>query len=170
MCESRSRSERDQLLIEGYKSLTQYGCQLSADHISTDRIMIPLSLAPAIWVLRPLNGEIDDSWAKTLILVGGFGFIVFWMLRNRRSEKRLYAIWDILRLIEVPLGFEAHLTLKLFMEDPDLYNGRFRRWTFRDFTLKTCFGVAALVFYGVVLVYVWWWEYIGSFLGGVIKC
>ena len=113
MHEKDSLTRKEQLEIEGYKSLTQYGCQMSQDHISTDRVMIPLSLAPAIWVLRPLNGQFNDNWANSFILLGGVVFIAFWMLRNRRSEKRLYAIWDILRLIEVPLGFEAHLYFTL---------------------------------------------------------
>ena len=88
--EKCSLNKKEQLLIEGYKSLTQYGCQMSQDHISTDRVMIPLSLAPALWVLAPPNGAIDGKAAETLILLGGIVFIVFWMLRNWRSEKRLY--------------------------------------------------------------------------------
>ena len=138
--EKCSLNKKEQLLIEGYKALNQYGCQMSQDHLSVDRIFMPLSLAPAIWVLRPLNGPIDDNWAKSFILLGGRLLIGFWMLRNWRSGKRLSAIWDILRLIKEQLGFKAYRTLKTFMGDPDLYNGRFRRWTFRDFTLKTCFG------------------------------
>ena len=158
-----SLTRKEQLQIEGYKSLTQYGCQMSQDHISTDRVMIPLSLAPAIWVLRPLNGQFEDNWAKTLILLGGVSLIVFWIYRNRRSEKRLNAIWDILRLIEAPLGFEAHLMLKRFMETMELDNGRWRERQShdrkpppRDFTLKKYFGWFALGFYGLVLIYVWW--------------
>ena len=43
--EKCSLNKKEQLLIEGYRSLTEYGCQMSQDHISTDRVMIPLSLA-----------------------------------------------------------------------------------------------------------------------------
>ena len=157
--EQCSLNKKEQLQIEGYKSLTQYGCQMSQDHISTDRVMIPLSLAPAIWVLRPLNGPIDDNWAKTFILLGGCLLIGFWMLRNWRSGKRLSAIWDISRLIEVQLGFKAYRTLKTFMADP-LYE-RLGKPP-RDFQLKKWFGWFALAFYGVVFVYVWWWENIAS--------
>ena len=162
MHEKDSLTRKEQLEIEGYKSLTQYGCQMSQDHISTDRVMIPLSLAPAIWVLRPLNGQFDDNWAKTFILLGGASLIVFWMFRNGRSEKRLYAIWDILRLIEAPLGFEAHLMLKRFMETMEYDNGRWRerqshdpKLPPRDFKLKEYFGRFALAFYGAILLYVW---------------
>ena len=145
--EMASLTRKEKLGIEGYKALMQYGCQMSADHISTDRVMIPLSLAPALLVLAPPNEGIASNWAETWILLGGFVFTTFWMLRTRRSEKRLYAIWDILRLIEGALGFEAHLTLQAFMDDPILYGGRFRRWTYRDFTLKEWFGWFVLAFY-----------------------
>ena len=150
-----------QHLIEGYKVLTQYGCQLSADHISTDRIMIPLSLAPAFFVLAPQNGKIASQWAETLILVGGVVFIWFWHQRNLRNEKRLHAIWDILRLIEAQLGFEAYLTLQRFMDTMVYDNGRWRKLTPKDkplkhdFTLKKHFARFACVFYLVVLLYVW---------------
>ena len=53
MNEKNSLTRKEQLQIEGYRSLTEYGCQMSQDHISTDRVMIPLSLAPALWVLAP---------------------------------------------------------------------------------------------------------------------
>lgn len=152
-----------QHLIAGYNSLTQYGCQLSADHISTDRIMIPLSLAPAFFVLAPQNGEIAGQFAETLILVGGVVFILFWRSRNLRNEKRLYAIWDILRLIEKELGFEAYRTLKFFMDAHLFEKGRWRKPPMHDFKLKKRFGHAAIVFYSVVLVYVWW-ENIASWL------
>ena len=103
--------------------------------------MIPLSLAPAFFVLPPQNGEIANQWAETLILVGGIVFIVFWMLRNWRNKKRLYAIWDILRLIETKLNFEAYLGLSKLMDTRPC--SRFwlgRRLPPHDFTLKTCFG------------------------------
>ena len=144
-------------LIEGYKSLTQYGCQMSQDHISTDRVMMPLSLAPALWVLAPPNGPIDGKLAETLILLGGTVFIVFWMLRNWRSGKRLHAIWDILRLIEVKLGFETYLILDRFMDGSLFIKGRPKGQSKitppRDFTLKKWFGWAALAFYGLVFVF-----------------
>ncbi len=143
-------------LIEGYKSLTQYGCQMSADHISTDRIMIPVSLAPAFFVLAPQNVEITNQWAETLILMGGISLILFWMFRNSRSKKRLYAIWDILRLIETKLGFEAYLRLLNLMKTRACH----RFWLGRilppsDFTLKFWFGVFALAFYCLVTLHVW---------------
>ena len=164
-------TRKEQLIIEGYKSLAQYGCQLSADHISTDRIMIPLSLAPAFYILAPPNGEIASKLAETLILLGGILFIVFWMLRNRRSEKRLSAIWDILRSIEAPLGFEAYLMLKRFMDTMVYDNGRWRepqshdpKLPRRDFVLKEYFGWAAIGFYVVVgLFYVWWEDIVSWF-------
>ncbi len=159
-----------QHLIEGYKALTQYGCQLSADHISTDRIMIPLSLAPALLVLSPPNGEIVSRWAETLILLGGVVFIWFWHHRNLRNEKRLHAIWDILRLIEAQLGFEAYLTLQRFMDTMVYDNGRWRKLTPNDqkqpksdFTLKKYFAGFAFAFYLTVGSYVWW-ENIASWL------
>ena len=170
MNEKGPLTRKEQLQIEGYKALLHYGCQMSADHISTDRVMIPLSLAPALWVLRPLNGQFDDNWAKTFILLGGYWLIGFWMLRNQRSEKRLYAIWDILPLIEKDLGFKAFQTLKLFMDTREFRDGRFRRLPSRDFTLKKWFGRLALAFYGVVFIYIWWWANIVSFLRWLIKC
>lgn len=155
-------TRKEKLIIEGYKSLTQYGCQLSADHISTDRIMIPLSLAPALLVLAPQNGHVS-GFAKTMILVAGVFLILFWMYRNRRNAKRLSAIWDILRLIEAQLGFEAHIKLKIFMESLLFENGQWRKLQSsdskpptHDFKLKRTFGIAVLCFYGLVLVYVWW--------------
>ena len=163
MNEKNSLTRKEQLQIEGYRSLTEYGCQMSQDHISTDRVMIPLSLAPALWVLAPPNGEIASQWAETLILVGGIVFIVFWMLRNSRSERRLSGIWDILRSIETQLGFEAYLTLNQFMEAWLFHRRRFLKKRFRiekppkrDFQLKKYFAYVALVFYSIVLLHVWW--------------
>lgn len=156
MSENNSLTPEQQLQIEGYKSLSEYGCQMSQDHISTDRVMIPLSLAPAFFVLAPPT-EHDVSYiAKVFILLGGTSLIVFWMLRNKRSEKRLYAIWDTLRLIEERLGFKAHRAVQQFMESRWLRdNGRFdKRLPLRDFTLKKRFGWFGLGFYVFVLIYV----------------
>lgn len=170
MSEKDPLTRKEQLQIEGYKALMQYGCQMSADHISTDRVMIPLSLAPALWVLAPPNGPINSKVAQSLILLGGVVFIWSWMRRNSRSERRLSAIWDILREIERQLGFEAYLILKRFMGAWLFQPRRFRKGRFRiqkppkrEFQLKEQFGWTAIVFYGVVLVYVWW-ENIASWL------
>ena len=154
--EKSSLNKKEQLLIEGYKALNQYGCQMSQDHLSVDRIFMPLSLAPAYYVLTQPNGEIDSKAVESLILFGGVVFIVFWMLRNWRSKKRLYAIWDILPSIERQLEFEAHRTLRKCMDKPRC--SRFGLgWITppRDFTLKSLFGWLTLAFYGVILLYVW---------------
>ncbi|MDE0297271.1 MAG: hypothetical protein OXN17_01395 [Candidatus Poribacteria bacterium] len=176
--DTNSLTRTEQLKLEGYKALNQYGCQMSQDHISTDRVMIPLSLAPALWVLIPLKGEFENNWDKTFVLLGGASLIVFWRLRNWRSGKRLSAIWDILRLMEYQLWFAAYRTLKSYMDDP-----RYERLGNppRDFQLKVWFAWFALLFYGVVFSYVWgwtlasefyvmWWTHINSFVHWFINC
>ena len=154
--EKCSLNKKEQLLIEGYKALNQYGCQMSQDHLSVDRIFMPLSLAPAYYVLTQPNGEIDSKAVESLILFGGVVFIVFWMLRNWRSKKRLYAIWDILPSIERQLKFAAHRTLRKCMNKrPSSRFWLLRRLPPRDFTLKSLFGWLTLAFYGAILLYVW---------------
>lgn len=160
-------------LTEGYKALTQYGCQLSADHISTDRIMIPLSLAPALFVLAPQNDMVYSKLAATLMLSGGVVFLWFWWQRNLRNEKRLHAIWDILRSIEGQLGFEAYLELQRYMNTMVYDKGqeRWRKLTRcdsklprHDFTLKKNFVMLASLFYVFVWVYVLCGESIAEWL------
>ena len=126
--------------------------------------MIPLSLAPAFYVLAPPTEHDVNYIAKVCILLGGTSLIVFWMLRNKRSERRLSAIWDILREIERQLGFEAYLILKQFMDTWLFHPRRFRKGRFRiqkppmrEFQLKAQFGWTAIVFYLVVALYVWFW-------------
>lgn len=153
----KSLNKKEQLQIEGYKALNQYGCQLSADHLSTDKVLMPLSLGPALWVLSSPVGKIPSQWAESLILVGGVLLLVFWTLRNWRSKKRLYAIWDNLRLIERQLKFAAHRTLNKCMNKRR--SSRFwllRRLPPRDFTSKFLFAAFAVLFYGFVFWYVWY--------------
>lgn len=156
-------TRKEQLLIQGYNALTHYGCQLSADHIGTDRIMMPLSLAPALLVLAPPNGGIDGTLPKLFILSGGFFFVLFWKSRNLRNEKRLHAIWDILRYIEGELGFEAYIKLRQIMNTMQYDNGQWRKrmpgdpkLPAHDFTLKKRFAWFAFTLYGFVSLYVLW--------------
>ena len=152
--EKCSLNKKEQLLIEGYKALMQYGCQMSQDHISTDRIMVPLSLAPALLALAPPYEHIPSPLARTLILAGGVILVEFWKRRNKRNERRLYAIWDVVSLIEKQFGFQAYRTVQLNMNAWLCDDGRFQKPPRHDFTLKKWFGWIALVFY-VVGVYVW---------------
>ena len=152
----------------GYKALNQYGCQMSQEHLSIDRIFMPLSLAPALWVLAPPNEAIENKFVESLILLGGMFFIGFWILRNWRSRKRLYAIWDILRGIEYKLGFAAHRTLKECMDNP--FDAQFRKRPPRDFRLKNWFGGIAMGFYVLVLGYVWFGAKIVAKYSWLTKC
>ena len=154
--EKCSLNKKEQLLIEGYKALNQYGCQMSQDHLSVDRIFMPLLLAPPVFVLTSKDVQNAGKLAASLILGGGVLLLVFWTLRNWRSKKRLYAIWDILPSIERQLEFEAHRTLRKCMNKrPCSRFWLLRRLPPRDFTLKNLFGGLALAFYGAILLYVW---------------
>ena len=51
MTEKDPLTRKEQLQIEGYKALMQYGCQMSQDHVNYDRIIMPVSLLPAYFVL-----------------------------------------------------------------------------------------------------------------------
>ena len=143
-----SLNKKEQFLIEGYKALNQYGCQMSQDHLSVDRIFMPLVLAPPVFVLTSKDVQSASKLAASLILGGGVLLLVFWTLRNWRSKKRLYAIWDILPSIERQLKFAAHRTLRKCMNKRR--RSRFwllRRLPPRDFTLKFIFaGIAALLY------------------------
>lgn len=165
--QSGEKKHKDLLQIEGYKALNQYGCQMSQEHLSFDRIFMPLSLAPVYFVLVPRDEPIS-KFVEILILLGGIFFIWIWRLRNRRSEKRLYAIWDILRGIEYKLGFAAHRTLKECMDNP--FDAQFRKPPMRDFKVKKWFGRIALGFYVLVFVYVLLCAKIVAKFGWSIKC
>ncbi len=157
--EKRTRSEMDLLKIEGYKSLTQYGCQLSQDQLNYDKILLPLLIAAPLLVLDSDNTIKTSKTGDLIILIGGLVFLVFWHLRNWRSRVRLYAIWDTLLLIEEQLEFEAHRTLRKCMNKRRC--SRFRLLRIRpprDFTLKRYFGYVTIVFYICVVVYVAGWR------------
>ena len=123
-------SPKQQLEIEGYKALMQYGCQMSQDHLNYDKIMMPVSLAPAYFVLTSPAGKIPSQWAESLILVGGFLLLVFWVLRNIRSRARLYETWDKVSCLEE--GFEVPGIGKVLDTIAP-------HWAPKDFTLKIVF-------------------------------
>ena len=53
-------TRKEQLEIEGYKALMQYGVQLSQDHLNYDRIFMPLTFVPAYFVLTSL--DVREAW------------------------------------------------------------------------------------------------------------
>ena len=134
-----------QHLIEGYKALMQYGCQLSGDHINYDRIFMPLSLVPAFLVLSSPDIQNSGKQAELSILSGGFLLLLFWFFRNIRSQKRLYKTWETLCCIEKCLGFAAYTIVQDTMKTS---------WRPADFTLKFIFGVVVALGYIVLFCYV----------------
>ena len=139
-------TRKEQLQIEGYKALMQYGVQLSQDHLNYDKILMPISLAPALWVISSPVGKIPSRWAETWILVGGVLLLLFWVLRNIRSRTRLYKVWDTVSCIEKRLCFDAYSNVHDEMK---------KSGTLSDFTLKFIFSGLVAVFYGYMFCHVW---------------
>ena len=138
-------SKKEQLEIEVYKGLIQYGCQMSADHINYDRLLMPISLVPAYLLLTSLDVQ-EAGWpAQIIIWLGGFLLVGFWAMRNIRSRARLYRTWDKVSCLEE--GFEVPGIGKVL----DALGGT-RIPT--DFTLKIVFAVLAVLLYLAVLIYV----------------
>ena len=149
--DTNSLTRTEQLKLEGYKALNQYGCQMSQDHLSVDRIFMPLLLVPAFLVLTSEDVQKAGKLEASLILGAGVLLLVFWTLRNWRSKKRLYAIWDILPSIERQLKFAAHRTLRKCMKKrPRSRFWLLRRLPPRDFALKFAFAGIAALLYGFV--------------------
>ena len=134
-----------QHLIEGYKALMQYGCQISQDHLNYDRILMPISLIPAFLVLTSPDVHCAGKLAASLILGGGFALLLFWLFRNLRSRKRIYKVWETLCCIEKKLEFEAYSIVHKTMKT---------RWPLADFTLKFVFIGMAILLYIAVFVMV----------------
>ena len=69
-------TRKEQLEIEGYKALMQYGVQLSQDHVNYDKIIMPLSLVPAYFVLT--SSDLQDTWllVELVVLAAGPSIIM----------------------------------------------------------------------------------------------
>ena len=144
--EKDSQDPKEHLKLQGYNALIQYGCQMSADHLNYDRILMPISLAPPLLVLIPSNERNISQWAESCILAGGVLLLAFWVFRNIRSRARLYNVWETVISIEKDLGFPA---VKKVLDATN------KLWVPRDFTLKFIFAGLAAVFYVFVFYHVW---------------
>ena len=145
MNEKEHLTRKEQVQIEGYKALMQYGCQMSQDHLNYDKIMMPVSLAPAYFVLTSLDVQEAGPVAELLIWGAGVLLLAFWVLRNIRSRTRLYETWDTVSCLEE--GFEVPGIGKVL----DAIGAH---WAPKDFTLKIVFFVLAVLLYLAVLIYV----------------
>lgn len=58
-------------LLEGYKVLMQYGIQMSQDHLNYDKILMPLSLVPAFFVLT--SADVQKAGLAAELLIWGAG-------------------------------------------------------------------------------------------------
>ena len=137
-----------QHLIEGYKALMQYGVQMSQDHLNYDRIIMPLSLVPAYFVLTSWDLQEAGPLAELVIWGAGPLLLWFWHSRNKRSRDRLYKVWDTLACIEKRLCFAAYSTVHDYMNNESK--------TLRDFKIKELFVWAAGFAYFVVLCHLLW--------------
>lgn len=137
-----------QNLIEGYKALMQYGVQLSQDHVNYDKIIMPLSLVPAYFVLTSSDLQEAGPVAELLIWSAGPLLLWFWHTRNKRSKDRLYKVWDTVSCIEKRLCFAAYSTVRDYMKN--------KSKTLRDFEIKALFVWFAGLGYFVVLCFLLW--------------
>ena len=156
-CKDIALTPKQQLLIEGYKALMQYGCQMSQDHLSVDRIFMPLSLVPAYFVLTSLDVR-EAGWpAEVLIWCAGGLLLWFWHSRNKRSAARLNEIWDTLCCIEKCLGFAAYSRVHAALNPDKQYEPK--PPPRRDFEVKRIFAcIAGLVYFGVFVYLVYRWS------------
>ena len=106
---------------------------------------MPVSLAPAYFVLTSLDVQEAGPVAELLIWGAGVLLLAFWVLRNIRSRTRLYKVWDTVSCIEKDLEIPAYSKVHDYMRESK---------ALRDFTLKFIFAGLAGVFYVVVFCYV----------------
>ena len=149
MTEKDPLTRKEQLQIEGYKALMQYGCQMSQDHVNYDRIIMPVSLLPAYFVLTSSDLQDAGLLAELVIWSAGLVLLLFWHSRNIRSKDRLYKIWDTVSCIETRLGFAAYSEVHGHMKTK-------KKFSLPDFKIKKIFFVIAVLGYVVVLYYVLW--------------
>jgi len=137
--------------IEGYKALMQYGFQMSQDHVNYDKILTPVVFLPAYFVVT--SSDLQDAGPLVELVILGAGPLLLWLwhARNKRSQARLYKVWDTVACIEKDLKFDAMRTVL-----DHLNKSRDKRETLRDFEIKERFIGFAALGYVVVFCYVLW--------------
>lgn len=130
----------DQLMIEGYRSLGEWNCQQSEDHLTFDKVFMPVIIGAPILALN--QGEIRIA---TFTLVGGVLLLLFWFFRNLRSKMRIYETFNMMNDIEKELKFDARTRLRDKIDNSRLPS---------DFGLKKWFFGFAVAFYLVVFLFV----------------
>ena len=129
-------TRRDKLMLEGYKALNVWNCQQSQDHLTFDKVFMPVVVGAPILALAQRDD--DKTELGLLILAGGLGLLIFWFFRNLRSRMRMYETFKLFSAIEVELKFEVQQRMRDAIDKSRLP---------RDFTLKIWFFAAAVLLY-----------------------
>lgn len=143
-CKDNALTSKQQLKIEGYKTLMQYGIQMSQDHVSIDRIFMPLSLVPAYILFTSSDIKEAGIIAELVVWSTGILLLLFWHLRNWRSRERLYMIWDTISYTETCLEFAV------FSKVHDYMNAE-TTFPLRDFAIKVFFFLITIWGYLAIL-------------------
>ena len=132
-------TEQQELTLEGYRNLSSWNKRDAQAVLSFDKIFLPATIGASVLSLAN-----DDS---TFIFVypGALLLLTFWFLLSLRYRERIRQRFDVMKEIELHLGFHAHSLL-----DDDAMK------TPRDRTSRIVFYCVAVIFGAVMFACQLW--------------
>ena len=137
-------TEQQELTLEGYRNLSFWNKHDAQAVLSFDKIFLPASIGACAFSLANDNSSAQDGLSFTFVYPGAVLLLTFWLALSLRYRKRIRQRFDVMKEIELHLGFHAHSLL-----DDDAI-----RW-FRDETLRKIFYFLTVVLGAVPLMLQW---------------
>ncbi len=128
-------TEQQELILEGYRNLSFWNKHDAQAVLSFDKIFLPVSVGASALSLA------NDALKFIFVYPGIVQLLSFWFLLSLCYRERIHQRFDVMKEIEIHLGFHAHSLL----DDDDMK-------TPRDQTSRTLFfGVALIINTGMLL-------------------
>ena len=128
-------TEQQELTLEGYRNLSFWNKHDAQAVLSFDKIFLPASIGASVLSLA------RDGSSFIFVYPGAVLLLTFWLALSLRYRKRIRQRFDVMKEIELHLGFHAHSLL-----DDDAI-----RWL-RDETLRKIFFFLTVILGAVPLV------------------
>ena len=131
-------TEQQELTLEGYRTLSFWNKHDAQAVLSFDKIFLPVSVGASALSLA------NDASKFIFVYPGIVLLLSFWFLLSLRYRERIHQRFDVMKEIEIHLGFHAHSLL----DDDDMK-------TPRDQTSRTIFYIVAVILGAVPLLLRW---------------
>ena len=131
-------TEQHELTLEGYRNLSFWNKHDAQAVLSFDRIFLPASIGASVLSLA------KESSSYTFVFLGSWLLLTFWLILSLRYRERIRQRFDVMKMIECDLEFQAHSLL-----DDDAMK------TPRDRTSRIIFYTVAVILGAVPLLLRW---------------